>query len=299
MKQESDFVIRETSSRRYGWKRLSICIVILIWGAMQVTAFHYQPDPNRMHPLIIKSGNTIESRFRPPRGFQRIKIRDNSFASHLRRLPLKRHGSNVHYYNGKIKANRGIYDAVIDLKIGRRDLHQCADAVMRLRADYLWKAKQYNRICFNFTSGFPAKYSKWRQGYRISVKGNRVSWYKSDHPSKSYRSYWKYLEQIFTYAGTYSLSKELKKQSVNRLEIGDVFIKGGFPGHAVIVIDMAVNPKNGKRIFLLAQSYMPAQEIQVLKNPNDSSISPWYSTEFGNTLQTPESEFTINQLKRF
>ncbi|MBN2610182.1 MAG: hypothetical protein JXB00_01355, partial [Bacteroidales bacterium] len=53
------------------------------------------------------------------------------------------------------------------------------------------------------------------------------------------------------------------------------------------------------KVFLLAQSYMPAQDIQILKNPNDKSISPWYSLDFEGDLITPEWTFKKTDLKRF
>ena len=106
------------------------------------------------------------------------------------------------------------------------------------------------------------------------------------------------MEIIFSYAGTLSLSKELKTVNVEDINIGDVFIQGGSPGHAVVVVDMAVDNK-GKNIFLLAQSYMPAQELQVLKNPGNALLSPWYSSDFGEVLQTPEWTFRKTDLKRF
>lgn len=87
--------------------------------------------------------------------------------------------------------------------------------------------------------------------------------------------------------------------SIQDMQPGDVFIKGGSPGHAVIVVDMATDVKTGKKMFMLAQSYMPAQEIQVLKNPNNSLLSPWYSLDFGDNLETPEWDFTSKELKRF
>ena len=77
-----------------------------------------------------------------------------------------------------------------------------------------------------------------------------------------------------------------------------MFIKGGFPGHAIIVIDVATN-QAGEKIFMLAQSYMPAQQTQVLVNPMDADLSPWYATDFGGTLATPEWNFTRDQLMRF
>ncbi|WP_289659689.1 DUF4846 domain-containing protein [Flavobacterium panacagri] len=244
-------------------------------------------------------GNTIQQRFEPPQGFVREEESKTSFGSFLRNLPLKNSGSNVLYFDGTVKTNRNVYEAVVDLPIGKQDLHQCADAVMRLRADYFYNQKQYDKIHFNFTNGFRADFSKWAAGYRIAVKGNKTSWVKTAKASESYETYWKYLETVFMYAGTASLEKELKPINVSDIKIGDVFIKGGFPGHAVIVVDMAVNPKNNQKIMLLAQSYMPAQEIQILKNPNNSSLSPWYAVDFGTSLKTPEWTFNSSQLKRF
>ncbi|ABQ05908.1 DUF4846 domain-containing protein [Flavobacterium johnsoniae] len=243
--------------------------------------------------------NTIQQRFQLPQGFVREEESKTSFDYFLRNLPLKPLGSNVLYFDGTTKPNRNVYEAVVDLPIGKQDLHQCADAVMRLRADYFYSQKQYDKIHFNFTNGFRADFSKWAAGYRIAIKGNKTSWIKTAKPSDSYETYWKYLEKVFMYAGTASLEKELKPINALDIKIGDVFIKGGFPGHAVIVVDMAVNPKNNQKIMLLAQSYMPAQEIQILKNPNNSSLSPWYAVDFGTSLQTPEWTFSSSQLKRF
>lgn len=248
---------------------------------------------------INPEGKTILERFSPPESFKRIEIDSNSFESYLRNLPLKEAKEKVKYFDGRTKNKSNVYDAVVDLPIGKRDLHQCADAVMRLRAEYFYVQKKYDSIHFNFTNGFRADYANWRKGKRISVNENNVSWQNSGQPSDSYKSFWKYLEMVFSYAGTASLEKEMKPISIGEMQIGDVFIKGGFPGHAVIVVDIAENESTGEQLFLLAQSYMPAQEIQLLKNLNNSELSPWYSSEIKGQLKTPEWTFTKNQLKRF
>lgn len=116
------------------------------------------------------------------------------------------------------------------MEIGKRDLQQCADAVIRLRAEYLYKHKAYDRIHFNFTNGFRADYTKWAEGYRISVKGNQVSWYKSKEKDYSYKTFRAYLDVVFAYAGTLSLAKELTSVPVTSMQIGDVLIQGGSPG---------------------------------------------------------------------
>ena len=187
----------------------------------------------------------------------------------------------------------------MDIDIGKRDLQQCADAVMRLKAEYHFSKKEYNKIHFNYTSGDRVSFDDWRKGRKPQVKGNKVTFTrKQDNVNNSYSNFKKYMTQIFNYAGTASLSKELKSIAINDLKIGDVFIQGGFPGHAVLVIDLAENNR-GERIFLLAQSYMPAQDIQILQNPMNDSISPWYANQFTGTLITPEWRFEKGDLKRF
>jgi hypothetical protein len=90
------------------------------------------------------------------------------------------------------------------------------------------------------------------------------------------------------------------KTAIQNIQPGDVFIKGGSPGHAVIVVDVAVNPSTGKNIFLLAQSFMPAQDIHVLINPADTVLSPWYKADPSTEkFSTPEWDFYTNELRRF
>ncbi len=257
-------------------------------------------ENSQPYQRINTTGNNVESRFGPPQGYQRTKLNSTSFGTYLRRLPLKPIGSEVTYFDGQTKPNKNIYEAVVDLPIGKRDLHQCADAVIRLRAEYLFGKKKYDSIHFNFTNGFKADYSNWRKGKRIVVSENNVSWKQKAQASDSQKNFWKYLEMVFSYAGTASLSKELKSVPIEELRIGDVFIQGGFPGHAVIVVDVAKNDTDHGKIFLLAQSYMPAQELQILKNPNNHRLNPWYSaTTNTKELMTSEWAFKKTDLKRF
>lgn len=252
--------------------------------------------------LQLRGQEKVATRIPPPKGYVREACADDSFTAYLRNLPLLPKGSKVLLYNGKEKSNQSVAYAIVDMEIGNRDLQQCADAVMRLRAEYLWGQKRYGEIKFNFTSGFPAEYKKWAEGNRIKVNGNKVQWYASgkgtDYTYKTFRSY---LDMVFMYAGTASLSKELRTVAYTSLRPGDIFIKGGSPGHAVIVIDVAVHPATKKKVFLLAQSYMPAQQIHILVNPVSHSLSPWYELTETNSskLYTPEWVFEKKDLKRF
>lgn len=248
---------------------------------------------------IDTTGKTLSTRFNVPIGYNRIKIDENSFGEFLRNLPLKPHGSSVKYYNGRNKPNNNVYCGVVDLPIGTRDLHQCADAIMRLRADFLRSQERFEDIHFTFNNGFEARYDKWMQGYRIHFNGTDFYWTKDTEASNSDATYWKYLEYVFSFAGTYSLAQELPAVQESKMQIGDLFIWGGHPGHAVIIVDMAIHEETGEKVFMLAQSYMPAQEIQILTNPNNEDLSPWYSLDFGEYLSTPEWRFEKGYLKRF
>ena len=243
-------------------------------------------------------GKTIEERYLTLEGYNRVEVEGNNFGQFLRNQKLKPYGEKVLYYDGREKNKKDVYDSVIDVEIGDRDLHQCADAVMLLRGEYLYSIEKYDDISFNFVSGFKAEYKKWMEGYRIKVDGNNVSYYKGAEPSNTYEGFRKFMDMVMAYASTLSLEKELEPIDVEDMEIGDIFIMGGSPGHAVIVMDMAMND-NGEKIFILAQSYMPAQQTQILINPMDKSISPWYSLKDKEKLITPEWTFELNHLRRF
>lgn len=245
---------------------------------------------------VQKIKNTIESRYPPEKGFER-KDDISNFGRYLRNLPLKPVNGLVKYYDGSVKQRNNVYSGVIDLPIGKKNLHQCADAIIRLRADYFYKNKRYDDIHFNLTNGFLVEYTKWREGYRVKVEGNTTTWVKKEEVSNTQEDYWKYLEFIFTYAGTLSLSKELRSISIEEARIGDVFIRGGSPGHAIIIIDEIIDIHSKNKMYLLAQSYMPAQELQILNNSKVEGS--WYSFEGEKTISTPEWNFSINDLKRF
>jgi hypothetical protein len=249
--------------------------------------------------LSIPSGTNCVSRFKTPEGFIRLPENGYSFSTFLGTFPLKKAGTKVLLYNGNEKNRQDVHEAVLDIDVGTKDLQQCADAVMRLRAEYLYKTKQYDKLHFNFTNGFNAEFSKWVKGYRVKIKGNNTTWYLGAKSSDDEKTFKSYLELVFSYAGTLSLSKELKKKELKNISAGDVFLVGGSPGHAVIVMDVAMNVKGNERVFCIAQSYMPAQNIHVLKNPNDQKDSPWYHLKEGQTLETPEWDFPPNSLYCF
>jgi hypothetical protein len=243
---------------------------------------------------------TLGDRVAPPKGFERKEVRPASFDFWLQCFPVKPGNPPVMLFDGGKKGNQLAHHLVLDLDVGTKDLQQCADSVIRLWGEYLYFTGQYNRIHFIFTSGDRADFIRWAEGYRPVVQGSKVSWVQKGDKGKSYEQFRAYLENVMMYAGSASLSKEMiPVEDIADIRAGDVFIQGGFPGHAVMVMDTAVHPKTGEKVFLLAQGFMPAQDMHVLKNLNNPELSPWYKTDFGQVLSTPEWDFAKTDLKRF
>ncbi len=245
------------------------------------------------------AGETLAARIAPPEGFERIAAETGSFAEWLRGLPVKPKGSMVMLYNGLPKVWAAPPAAVIDIDVGKQDLQQCADAIMRLRAEYFLSLGMTDEIGFDYTNGGRVDFKRWSAGMRPVPKKKGVAWSRKGKADASYASFRRYMDQIFSYAGTYSLSRELDAVPATEIRIGDLFIKGGFPGHAMLVADMAENKTTGEKRFLLLQSYMPAQDMHIVLNPKATDISPWYPADFGDRLVTPEWTFERHQLKRW
>lgn len=232
-------------------------------------------DDKNSVPWLEPSVNAVNE-IPLPAGFHRIHADEHTFTHWLRSIKLKK-DSLVHLYDGRLKENQSAQFAVLDIPVGNKNLQQCADAVIRLRAEYLFAEKKFDEIQFTDNNG---------KEYRWTLQDNR-------------QAFEKYLETVFGWCGSASLEKQLKPVlDISEIQPGNVFIKGGFPGHAMIVVDVAVNDE-GKKIFMLAQSYMPAQDIHLVKNPMDQNLSPWYKADESEIIFTPEWKFYKTQLRRW
>jgi hypothetical protein len=246
------------------WKPLGYCLMAFLLGIKPGSPTDRQQTMRKVGDIPL------------PAGYRRADASSGSFGKWLRALTLKE-DRTVHLYNGQPKANQSAQFAVIDIPVGRKDLQQCADAVMRMRAEYLRDMGRMEEIVF---------YDNLSRAYRPGRQTDRAAFEA-------------YMEKVFMWCGTLSLEKQLKSVADPQdLRPGDVFIKGGSPGHAVMVMDMALSA-SGKKIFLLAQSYMPAQDIHILRNPAKSASDPWYDLSSAGALQTPEWTFRFEQRKRW
>lgn len=265
-----------------------ICLLLMSGCSFEKDIFKYD--------YINEDGYNILTRVNVPKNYTRVDVEEGTFADYVRNYELKDHGSPLLKYDGSDRVNQNAHVAVFALPIENEDLQQCADSVMRFYAEYYYQRKEYNKINFHFVDGFKASFSKWVQGYRIKVSGNTSRWVKSASYDDSYKSFKKFMRMVFAYSSTLSMAKESKEIDVKDIEIGDIFIRGGSPGHVVMVVDVCENEK-GKKAFLLAQGLMPAQGFHIIKNPRHED--PWYyEDEVTYPFKTQSYTFKEGSLKR-
>lgn len=216
-----------------------------------------------------------------------------SWTFFLQHLPQK--PGPVLDYTGTPVDYQEKHSAVIDFDIGKRDLQQCADALMRLRAEYLFTQKRLGEISFHFTNGHLYSFTDYCKGKRPVPKGTNLQWMQTTTATPNHQNLRRYLDIVYTYAGTISLSAELKE--ANEFATGVVVIKGGSPGHSFIIIDEAKLP-TGEKVFKLAEGYTPAQSIYVLRNLTEPELGAWHRLKKG-PLKTASYEFYSYKLKKF
>ena len=198
-------------------------------------------------------------------------------------------------YRGKPVPDQHKQAGIISFDVGARDLQQCADALMRLRAEYLFARQRYEEIGFHFVSGQYYAWKDYCKGLRPVARGNTVVFTRGASAEYTHESLRTYLDLVYTYASTISLAKELK--SAHDFAIGTIVIHAGSPGHCFIIIDEARNAA-GEKVFKLAEGYTPAQTMYVLRNPEEADASPWYRLSKG-VISTASYTFTSYQLKKF
>lgn len=194
-----------------------------------------------------------------PWGYERINGDNAAYSEFLRSLPLRGRGSDVMLYTGGKARFQSLNYAVVDMPL-LSNAEQCADVCIRLRAEYLFNSGQYGSIHFKDVNGHNMRYAG----------------------GASRKAFNNYLRRVYGLASTYSLSREMQRRSLSDMQPGDVFVYAAVDrpgnhkyGHAVMVVDVAVN-KRGKKAFLLAEGNTPARDIHVMRNFENTFRSPWF-----------------------
>jgi hypothetical protein len=228
---------------------------------------------------------TVETRFIPPFGYYRQKT-DDAYIQYLRQLPLKAAGSPVLLHTGEAKKNQSVHVATLDIDVGKRNYQNCSDAAQKLRCEHLYATKQWDKIKYHLSNGFLLSWDEWRAGYRLKREAKKTWMVKSAKADDSYETFRKHLDQLFIYAGVDSVMRESTAIALQDMQPSDVFASRG---HLIIVLDVAEN-YHGNKMFLLAQSFIPAQEIEILTSPHTKT--GWYDlSKIEFPFQTPEWEF--------
>lgn len=240
-------------------------------------------DPKCDAPAVV---GTLEERFAAPPGSKRVAVAHNSFGAWLRTLPLAEAGTPVLTYQGKVlhPASHENIAAVVAIDIGKADLQQCADSVIRLHAEWRWSRGERS-MAYRAAAGTQMTLESWLKGARPVADGPKLRWEETGRISEpTHSSFRRYLDDVFAWANTGSLAVQAKPIDVSDLQPGDFVIVAGSPGHAVLVLDL-VTDDQGRRRALLGQGYMPAQSFQVLR-PDPST--PWFTIDASSAgLTTP------------
>ena len=201
----------------------------------------------------------------------------DSFGAWLRRLPVRLDRTTVQSYRGAAIAAPAA--AVFALDLGRGDLQQCADTIIRLHAEYLWASGRADEAAYHFTSGDRSAWVAWKRGERFVIDGSRVRRVAGTARSAGYETFREWLQHLFIYAGTLSMKHDSRPVDVVRA--GDFFVLPGSPGHTVIVLDVAVDER-GRRFALVGQGYTPAQDFHLLgERRSDVLDGVWFALPVG------------------
>ena len=249
--------------------------------------------------VVDKSKSTVRTRFSPLKGFSLIQEKPGSFSEFLNEFPLHPPNFPIRDYKNIPLEKQYNHIAILNIDVGDKDLQQCADAWIRLYSEYLWLQKRYDDIGFHFTNGQFLSWNDYKNGTRTKETGKKIQFIKTGKNDDSYENFREYLNIIFRYAGTISLDKEsVPVKSNYDIMPGDFLIAPGSPGHSVFVVGRSRN-RSGKYLYLLAESFMPAQDIHILRNP-DAKLSPWYELDV-NAPQTVTAKYIFKptSIKRF
>lgn len=214
-----------------------------------------------------------------PMGYTRVEAENSSYAQYLRSLPLKRRGTKVMLYTGGEANYQFLSTGVIDQDL-LSNSEQCADATMRLRAEYLWSRGRYGDISFRNVNGKMMHYTG----------------------GSSRKAFERYMRNVYGVCSTFSLFTETTPRDIKDVQPGDVLVyparSGHKYGHALIVVDVAKS-KAGKVAIMCAEGNTPARDKHIVRNLNPLK-NPWFFLdEDDETIWISCFHFNKNELRHY
>ncbi len=188
----------------------NIATILVFLCVIGLVVFKFQPNKESVkelvelidtRSLIDKDSLTIKTRVNIPEGYKRVIYSKGSYQEYLRNYKLKSFGSKIINYDDSEYYWQDGHIGILDIPVPKNGLQQCADALIRIRSEYLWNTNQKEKIGFNFTSGHYCSWIKYAEGYRPKIKGNKVTFHKTTLNDHSKRNSYKYLNLIYMYSG--------------------------------------------------------------------------------------------------
>jgi len=215
-------------------------------------------------------------------GFSRVEASPDGFGDWLRHLPVAKDGTPVTTARLKLvlAADHPNVAAVIALQPHSERLLSSSNMLIRLRAEYAWTAGRTRGLAFHYTSGHRSSWRAWSDGMRPRVDGRGVVFRRMGMEDASRSSFCGYLETLFRYASSYSLLDDTRQAEDRAIGAGDVLLRPGRPGHALMVLDVVTNTSGEVRV-LLGQGGTPAQTFHVLRTDGGCS---WFSLTQDGTI---------------
>lgn len=271
---------------------VALCLAMLLLIVARGLTPRYQAPPasgsvvalaQYPWPLAEAHYEPLSHRFPPSPGYRRDPLRPEHWGAWLRGLPLRSPGTPVVLENGQLQVpgQSPTLGAVVDMDLRRNQ--QCADIIYRLRAEWAWVMGAAYAVSFRATDGSTLAWRDWRRGVRPILAGKKLIYLKIAQSDGSRASFNGYLDGIFNWCGTISLERDTVPVPPHDLQVGDILVQSGAPGHAVLIVDLA-RDAHGRRQALFLQGWMPAQSIHIVSPPGGSG---WVDLDPSRPISVP------------
>jgi hypothetical protein len=207
--------------------------------------------------VLSDTSLTIKNKIPVPPGYQCMVYPHDSFSSWIQNLPLKTGNSIIDYCGHNVESGfYNVFGVIMIPLMFKSDLEQCADFAMRFWAEFHKEKGKLDKL-------FLFDYSGQKKMF-----------------SQSSKTYQNFLKAAFANTNSHSLKKGCIPVAPDDLMPGDFFVQNerGGVGHVSVIMDICHAP-DGKRLFLMGYSFMPAQEFHIEKAEDEYGINGWFTLE--------------------
>ncbi len=225
----------------------------------------------------LSQGLGIKNSIQVPHGYWRQSYPKDSYSNWMQNLQLKAQPIILNYRGQAVEPGAySVYGVVQMPLLFQSDLEQCADFAMRFWAEYHKTAGNLDHF------------------YLFDYSGHRISF------ANSGKSLEQFLKWAFANTNSHALKIGCKPIAADQIAPGDMFVqneRGGI-GHISIVLDVCRSPQ-GRKLFLVGYSFMPAQEFHIEKAGTKYGMDGWFTFEGYIQYLLDNLNFGKPELRRF